>query len=121
MKGEEPTYIISGSKTISLTVAAAVTVVPVMVTHYSSPRGERSLSENLKQARVYGCIHDSARAVTIVFTDKHAGQQRCQRVPAGQLPINTRAFSLTWRLIPDRKTETKREHERKHKERNPVL
>lgn len=43
-RAEIHTYIIYENKTISLTVAAAVTIVSVMVTYYSSPRGKRSLS-----------------------------------------------------------------------------
>lgn len=73
---------------------------------------------NIKQARAHRPFYDSVRAVTIVFTDKHTGQGRCRWVPPGELPINTPAFSLTWRLVPDRKTETKKECKSKHEGRN---
>lgn len=46
---------------------------------------------------------------------------RCRWVPPGELPINTPAFSLTWRLVPDRKTETKKECKSKHEGRNPFF
>lgn len=64
-----------------------------------------------KEYKTGRSIRGSERAVTIVLADKHTGQGRCRRVPAGELPINTRALSLTWRLAPDEKTETERAQE----------
>lgn len=69
---------------------------------------------NIKQARGVRSMSDSSGGLTIALADKHTGRGRCRQIPTGELPINTRAFSLTWQLAPDKDTETERVQKQTH-------